>query len=288
MDLPRAPEIGEERWQEARKTGEYEYIAFEEYKFIGQMTALIAGIQRNSPAFQEISTQHFNVLIGLLNRCARLMLATLDLSHKGKFGETSAIIFRCIVETGLKITWLCVDSSQEKFDRYIGDGLKPELELRESIDKNIQDRGGEELPIEKRMRESINKHIATAQITEEQIREAKKVPDVASLLTSLGFPRLVYVALYRMGSHHVHGTWPSLLFHYLDESDVLDVFEPRGNNASTRANEYVAVSLIIIKALDAYASRTLDAQTYTTFNNLLNASEAENFRIFEDMTKHGF
>ena len=61
------------------------------------------------------------------------------------------IVDRCIFESGVKIIWLCTDSSQEKFTRYLADGLKTELEFKAKIDSNIAARGGDALRIETRM-----------------------------------------------------------------------------------------------------------------------------------------
>ena len=286
--FPKAPQISKEEWEKARSTGRYEYIAFEEYKFIAQIVAFVSNIKTSSPAYRSINIQSSNILIGLLNRCARLMLATLDLSHKAKFGETSSIIFRCIVETGVKIIWLCDDSTQDKFDRYIGDSLKAEIEIENMIRENIAARGGTEIPIETRMLNSVNYHIKKAQTTRNRIVESKRMPDMATLIDSIGFNRLVYNAFYRMGSHHVHGTWPSLIFHYLEESEKEGEFVPRGNDSSTSANEYIGVSLVMVKSLLAYCKFALDEESFKAFKVLLEATEKENMDIFDDMTKNGF
>jgi hypothetical protein len=99
--LPKVPEINEEQLEKARQTGRYELIAFEQYKFVAQLVAILARIDKRSKGFNTIPQQQYNVVMGLMNRCARLILGTMELSHKGKFGETSAIIFRCIFETGV-------------------------------------------------------------------------------------------------------------------------------------------------------------------------------------------
>lgn len=285
--LPKPAVITGEQLDKARSTGRYEGIAFEEYKFAAQLIALMARISKDSEEFKDIPPQHFNVLMGLMNRCSRLMLSTLALSYEGRFGETSAIIFRCITESALKIIWLCTDPNQEKFERYIGDSLKPELELKEMIELNIKERG-DILLVEKRMLESIDFHFSKGEMMESQIRDTKKMPDVASLLDSTGFNRLMYVSLYRMGSHHIHGTWPSLLFHYLDKVESSDFFEPRGNDVSTRANEYIAVTLIISRAGAAYSDYCFKKTTGNIFKGLCLATEEQSLNIFKDMEEHGW
>jgi hypothetical protein len=50
----------------------------------------------------------------------------------------------------------------------------------------------------------------------------------------MGYNRYFYVAAQGMGSHHVHGTWSALLFHYIEEQDgrLPYRFAPRGNDAT--------------------------------------------------------
>jgi hypothetical protein len=148
--------------------------------------------------------------------------------------------------------------------------------------------GVQKLPIEKRMLESVDFHFKKGQMTESQIRDIKKMPDVASLLESTGFNRLMYVSLYRMGSHHVHGTWPSLLFHYLDKVESSDFFEPRGNDVPTRANEYIAVALMISRAGTAYSDYCFKKTSGDIFKGLCAATEEQSLNIFKDMEEHGW
>jgi len=49
----------------------------------------------------------------------------------------------------------------------------------------------------------------------DRVLTTKKLPDMASMLLDLGENRISYVVLERYGSHHVHGSWPSLRAHYL-------------------------------------------------------------------------
>jgi hypothetical protein len=284
--IPKVPEITASQLEAARKTGRYEAIAFEEYKFVAQFVALVARIEKDSGDFKRIPSRQYHILCGLMNRCARLILGTMELSHKGKFGETAAIIFRCIAETGIKIIWLCEDPSEEKFDIYINDGLKPELELEDIIQNNIKQRADGPSALETRMLKSIVWHIKSAETNNEKIKTSKKMPDMASLLQATGFHRTMYVALYRMGSHHIHGTWPSLLFHYLEKDG--SGFSPRGNDSSAHANEFLITSLIMTRAIYAYSNFTLEESSSKIFKSLMEATEKEIVNIFNDIERSGW
>jgi hypothetical protein len=184
--LPQPPKFSEEDMRRCKETGDYAPVLFEWYKFVGSLSAVVGHIQLDSPAFRRIRPQHYHILIGLLNRCARLMLANIALSQEGKFGETTAIVDRCIFESAVKICWLCENPSQEKFNRYLAEGLKTELEFKAKIESNIAERGGKVLPIETRMLRSIANCIADSELSESEILSAKRLPDMAAMLDNLG------------------------------------------------------------------------------------------------------
>jgi len=179
------------------------------------------------------------------------MHSNVALSHEGLFGETTAIIDRCIFETSVRVVWLCRQRSDEAFSRYFAEGLKTELALKDRINENVAARSTGQLAIEQRMLGSIQRCIQTSGLTETQIKESKKLPDLASMIESLKHDRLMYIVGQKIGSHHVHGTWPSLLFHYLDK-DEDGTWHPRDHNCSTHVNQYVFVPLVVLSAVKAF------------------------------------
>jgi hypothetical protein len=100
--VPDPPAFTDDEIRHCRETGDFRPILFEWYKFVGCLAILLAHIQRGSLAFRPITAGHYHVLIGLLHRCARLMLSNVALSHEGRFGETTAIVDRCIFESAIK------------------------------------------------------------------------------------------------------------------------------------------------------------------------------------------
>jgi hypothetical protein len=283
--LPTAPTFSVEDMERCRRTGDYNPVLFEWYKFVASLAFLVTNIKRQSPAFRPMPPRHYHVLIGLLNRCARLMLSNVALSHEGKFGETTAIVDRCIFESALKVVWLCEQPSEERFTRFLADGLKTELEFKQEIEANIETRGGKVLPIEQRMLRSIANHIAAAGLTPDEIVAAKKLPDVASMMSSLGFTRIHYVIAQKIGSHHVHGSWPSLLFHYLEEESEEEAFAfaPRGHDCETNRNQYMFVSGVVLQAMASYVryafNENKDAET---FGSLFDTTEQEIMKVYRD------
>jgi hypothetical protein len=185
------------------------------------------------------------------------MHSNVALSHEGLFGETTAILDRCIFETSVRIVWLCGQHSEEAFAQFFAEGLKTELALKAKIIANIATRESGVLAIEHRMLGSIERCIQTSGLSEAQIEESKKLPDMASMIESLKQDRLMYIVGQKIGSHHVHGTWPSLLFHYLDRDDD-GTWHPRDHNCRTHVNQYVFVPLVVLAAVTAFVEFVFD------------------------------
>jgi hypothetical protein len=287
LDFPKPPKFSEEELERCKATGQYEPVLFEWYKFVGSLVTIVSNIQYESPAFQGIPRQHFHVLIGLLNRCARLMLANVALSHEGRFGETTAIIDRCIFETAIKTIWLCTDRTDDKFTRYLADGLGSELALKGEIARNIVARSGRELKIETRMLASIARTLAAAGLDEARVQEIPRLPPLDQMVAAIGLEPSFYIAIQRMGSHHVHGTWPSLLFHYLEETHDHQ-FIARDHNSPTHVNQYLSVPLIVLQAMTAYNSYAFKEQEANAFNQLIESVEKELWQLHSEVARDDF
>ena len=286
--LPNPPQISDDDLQSCRETGDYRPILFEWYKFVGLLSNFISSIQLESPALRSIQAQHYYVLIGLLNRCARLMLSNVALSHEGRFGETTAIIDRCIFESSVNILWLCDGDSDDRFTRFLAGGLKTELEFKTKLDSIIAIRGGEPLPIEARMLASIANHIASSGLTEAEVASANGLPDFASRIDTLGYDRLMYIVGQRIGSHHVHGTWSSLLTHYLEEDDG-GGFRPRDHDCETHVNQFAFVPLLLLDAISAFNGYILEeSEVANEFSALFASTKDEIMKIFKETVRHGF
>ncbi len=289
MQVPDPPEISDAQMQKCRETGDYMPVLFEWYKFVGHLCIFFALIQRESPAVREVASIHYAILTGLLNRCARLMLSNIALSHNGRFGETTALLDRCIFESCLKVEWLCYKGTDESFRRYLADGLKTEVELKAEIEGNIASRESSEvLNIEKRMLASIRRHMALAGLSEEEIQKTKKLPDTAAMINDLGYQRLMYVVGQRLGSHHVHGTWPSLLLHYLEPGDD-GTLSLRDHNCDTHPNQFVMVPLQVLRTVAAFIRFIFESEeNIKPIDGLLESVQDEILKINAEMVGEDF
>lgn len=256
-EFPSPPVIAEAQMQQCRDTDDFSPVLFEWYKYIAVVANFFACLRQDSPAVRNFPHPHYAALVGLLNRCSRLMHSNVVLSHEGLFGETTAILDRCIFETSVRIVWLCRQRTDDAFARFFAEGLKTELALKVRINANIAARGTGELAIERRMLGSVQRCIQTSGLTDAQIEGGKKLPDLAAMIESLKQDRLMYIVGQKLGSHHVHGTWPSLLFHYLDR-DEDGTWHPRDHNCPTHVNQYVFVPLVVLSAVKAFIEFVFD------------------------------
>jgi hypothetical protein len=204
------------------------------------------------------------------------MLANTKLSNEGLFGESTAILDRSIFETSLKLRWLCDSNTQANFDRYVADGLKVELELKLRINEAIAARGGEALAIERRMIQSVDRYIATSGQSEVQIRDSASLPNLADILAGLGEQtRMMYVIGQRIGSHHVHGTWPGLLAHYLSESDD-GYYRPQNQPSPTHPQQYSYCCMFVLTGLLAFLNHVIaDREEFQTLLAFVGVVQAE-------------
>jgi hypothetical protein len=252
MDVPELPQLAPEAIARYQDTGDYASVLFEWYIYVGKLCAYCSAIRRESTALRVIASVHYAVLVGLLTRCARLMCSNAVLSREGLFGETTAILDRCIVESALKVMWLCTKADDESFTRFLASGLRADLTLRGEITTIIAQRGGPPLRIEKRMLDSIQNYVNLSRLSEAEIDKAKRLPDLASMITTIGHKRLLYTIAQEMGSHPIHGTWSNLITHYLEEQD--GELQPSYRKHETDTNQYSFVSLIVLEALRVFVT----------------------------------
>ncbi len=267
------PTFSDELIEQCKQSGDFRPILFEWYKFIGIFCVQISSISQDSPALRNIPSVQFAVLVGLLNRCSRLMLANTRLSSTGRYGETTRLLDRSISESAIKVQWLCHKDSLERFRRYLANGIKQDLMLKKQIEQNINNRDDNVLVIEERILTSIKKVLDLSELTEEEVNNAKPLQDFASMCNDLEYGDVLYTSVQRMGSHAVHGTWSELVFNYLEHEN--GKFHPRNHEISTQDAQFIIIIHLVIDALKAFLKyATSDVPDRREILNVLN--EADN------------
>lgn len=236
--------------EECREAKDFRPLYFEWYKFVAMKCSLLSTIDLSTDCLKPIPEVHRAVFVGLLSRCARLMCSNLKLSEENSYGETTRIIDRCIAESAVKIRWLCHKDSRESFVRYLANALKKDFDLQDTIWRNVADRAGDGVVIEKRMLGSIALTLEKSGLTEMEVIDAKQLPDLATMFGDLGLKDDLYTALQRMGSHSVHGTWTDLVANYLDRIDGR--FYPQDHGIATQDVQYIVICRLVLWAMADY------------------------------------
>lgn len=245
--LPKPPTFSDELVKQCTESKDFRPILFEWYKYVGIFCSVVACISQDSPAIRKVPPIHYAILTGLLNRCSRLMLSNVRLSSTRKYGETTSLLDRSISETAVKVQWLCHKNNVESFVRYIADSLSQDLILKKQISENIANRNGNILEIEQRMLKSIDRYIELSELSEQDINNAKRLPNFYSMCDDLKLGELFYTAIQRMGSHAVHGTWSELVANYLQNEN--GKFRPRDHEIDTQDVQFIVVIRLVLGAM---------------------------------------
>jgi hypothetical protein len=215
------------------------------------------------------------------------MRSNIALSSDGAAGESTQLLDRSIAESAIKIEWLCHKNSDDSFRRYVADGIKNDLKLRQHIDDNIASRNGTRYPIETRMLGSIQRTIDLSGLSEQEVLSMKKIPDFSAMCRDLNFDDLIYTVLQRMGSHAVHGTWTDLVANYLQFENGR--FYMRDHCVPTRAIQYIGVSLIVISSIRATINYvTVSPDDASEILAILANAEQNIVKIYHDTSEADF
>lgn len=124
------------------------------------------------------------------------------------------------------------------------------------IQAKIAERGGEVLPIEKRMVESINGVCKRSGVKIEEVKQ--KYGDwgggVRERLKALKKEE-EYVAVQRLPSHAVHGTWVDLCMRHLEYDAEADVFLPDSSFTDVDARLLGPIATLVLQPTKLYLER---------------------------------
>ena len=99
---------------------------------------------------------------------------------------------------------------------------------------------------------SIERSFSSAGLTETEVKQLEKLPDFGTILKAYNSDRIFYVVAQKISSHHIHGSWVSLVTHYLKPDG--DRLVPRDSDCETQAIQFVFVPLLVLEAASAFAS----------------------------------
>jgi hypothetical protein len=136
--------------------------------------------------------------------------------------EICYILSRCIAETAINTKFMLLEGEERVKRNFIKHSLITEKELWDTILSNIENRGGDVLPIEERMRISIQNSFDKSDFEMDDVSRSSKWKSIKSR-ADLVAGEMFYSVFYGLSSHTVHGNWQDILFNHLNR--IEDGFE---------------------------------------------------------------
>jgi len=248
-----------------------------------QLVTVVGSMQPRTP----ITNPNEATLLGLVVKIAKLTKVILRDASTGDIGQQLSV-WREFIEAMANLRWLMNDDgSGERYSMFIEDGLRAEKSMLESINKNISQRGGKALHIEKRMAVSITDTFKAAGIEDPDTIRSGKV------LCAQGYPKIekrieelsptAYVA-YRGASAEIHGTWSDLFKHHLiyDDGEFAPDFDPPRRRPQALNTTITTICMVITE----YARLIVDEYAAERVASLFENLEERNSRLVDMHEKY--
>lgn len=250
MLMPRVDITGIDKEEDPGKLNE---LAFELYKEASSIVNLGAHLLDETAAAKGGWPRNQAICAGLMIRISKFMLVVIQLSSKGNRAEVVYSLNRSILESCINLEFLVTTNDDKFFDQFVKFSLGPEKDLYDLIQANIAARGGEVWPIEKRMLASINDVCTVSGVKIEEVN--RKYGDwggnVRERLKVLNKEEQ-YVAMQRLPSHAVHGTWVDLYKNHLEYDSKTDVFSPDPNFSRVDERALGPIAVFVLDATKPY------------------------------------
>lgn len=256
--LPKPYEPDWKKLKSATSESQFSEASFYLLREAAQLVAAIAGLKPRVP----IKERNDAILLGLIVKAAKVTKGILRDASDGEV-EQQLSMFREFIEAIANLLWLMHDDgSGSRFSMFVEAGLGAEKSMLATIAKNVDERGGEALHIEKRMIASITDTLKAADIEDvSEIRSGKELakqgfPKIEQRVQELG--EIAYFA-YRGPSASVHTTWSDIFKHHLEYNGT--EFSPNMNPPRRQPQALTTISAVISSILPEYINRMFDEDT---------------------------
>jgi hypothetical protein len=253
--LPKQYDPDWEALKAATSESQFSEASFYLLREAAQLVAAVAGMKPRTP----ITSRNEATLLGLVVKVAKVTKRMLRDTSDGEI-EQQLSMFRELIEAVANLRWLMHDDgSGDRFAMFIEAGLGAEKSMLAVIAKNVDERGGEAVHIEKRMIVSITDTLKAAGIEDtSSIRSGKELarqgfPKIEKRVEELG--EIAYFA-YRASSASVHTTWSDIFKHHLEYEGT--EFGPDLNPPRRRPQALTTVSAVICSVMPEYVNRMFE------------------------------
>lgn len=280
--LPARPEFPREMLDYVRERKDPRPILFEWYRYAGILSHLLSGILYESPAYNAGSKEMWATISACWLRISRLISTNLELFQNEVYIESTYIIDRCLLETACRIIWLSNDKSEneDRHRRFVEGSIQIDREYKKIVEENIANRSGIQYPIEARILDRIAEFEAKAGTAEVPDSELQRLPNLWRLMEQIGFDRLEYSAIGKLGSQAVHGSWQHLFERFMRLSG--DEYEIHFNEVESNPSQYFVAIVLIFRAVKDYSERFFSEEDYQDISTTLAEFENEISKVYYD------
>lgn len=233
---------------------------FELYKEVVGIVNLTAHLLDDTAAGRGGWARNQAICAGLMIRIWKFMVVVVQLSATRNRADVVFALNRSIMESLINLEFLVTKNDEQFFDQFVRFSLGPERELYDVIKANVTARGGEMWPIEQRMLDSINDVCQASGVSIEEVNQ--KYGDwgggVKERLKALN-RETQYVAIQRLPSHAVHGSWVDLYKHHLAYDAKTSTFGPDTDFSSVDARLLGPVATLVLETTKPYLGRFFTA-----------------------------
>ena len=176
------------------RESDFMVLASELLREVASYVSVAACTMGSAPAW----TRDQAVVGGNMVRLSKLLRAFLDQTVQKRF-ETSTILSRLAFETIVNVRYLIANHCPDLVDSFVRHSLRHERRLRDKIQANIQERGGEVQHIEQRMLNSINRAARIAGVTLDSVDLKDRAPwggkDLRQKAEAVGLAKRIWRSL---------------------------------------------------------------------------------------------
>lgn len=275
------PEFDEKTLAYCRESGDWMPVAFEWYKHAATLLYRVAELGgKDDQGLVARDNRHNAVMRGLLARSSKLMLASIALVSKARFGDVLIAIQRMAIESMVKLRWLIKMDSPEIFEQFIMTGLQPNPKIKNRIDKLAGDRGavgqlGDQLLA------TINASYEISGVTEEDVQKAKSLPNFYEMLSELGLNDQ-YLYLQGVASSQVHGDWADLIANHLEYDCDEKLFSLKSTHNKPKERVCFVGITFAFHALREYIRYAVYPVGAKVMIDLINVTEEEFNTLYRD------
>lgn len=278
----KAVDVGEDRLKTFTTEDDFNSLSVELLIEVGSYVCIAGNLL---PVENKRWRRNEAILGGHLVRLYKLISALLDQVCQRR-REITFIIARLIFECIVNLRFLILHADDpDVFDSYIAYSLKQEKRLHERIHANIEKRGGEILPVEKRMLASIARVVAASNTSIEALSSSRpKEWADKNLFQRAGDVGLdeVYLGTFGGPSASIHGNWMDLLGMHLEPPDDEIGFKPSFSWTNPRPQIADTTALLAVDAVREYFQLLFENDSSVLDNQLKNLSD----RIRRAMEAH--